>query len=923
MNVLSETIKLLLAPPGGLVYHLLILFTLEAILGMAVGGWRRRRAGGPEQISGIFVVAVGGMLLVRLILIAVALTSLSGTYSAVTILPPLDRALNMAVMALLVWALLPWGRSGDVSWLLPVLGLVGTAIAFVLFLPAWRGDLALNPSLVYNGSWQEVIWILAQLALLGLGVLGLLWRRGREWGLLSSVLVLLAIGQVLQLLFPDRTVHVAGWERLAQLMAFPLLAVAVYRRVIGDLSWRTRELEEVSQDSLGQIAGLIYLIESGQRTVASLDMAQVLDRAVHEVVRIVNVDICGLIYPVEKAENKGSLAAVYDRHSQGTANVVRFSLAEYPALEHAIKRKKQVSIDATADDAPVKGLYVLMGSIPVGPLLIQPLFYNNTVIGALLVGNPSSKRRFSSSQQKLCQALSRQLAVAIENAGCYQASQAESATLKAQLQERQEGHRRITAALQAQLQQTKEDAALFARRLEEAMSLVKRERQNAESLVQQVQKTEEERTQFEAEVKRVCREMQSLQHRLQVEASDTSDARGILETQLAQASDQIARMALKLRQQRELTSEAGVMLEELSVGLLATDEKGRVELANAVAERLLAQPRSRMLGKPIVQICKDVRWRDGIKQLFGDRAVAPEAKPEISFTVDRDDYPLAVRLRVLRKKDGQFVAIIAVLGESPGFEDARQARDRFLGALAQELRTPMTSITGYTDLLLGESVGVIGEMQRKFLQRIKANIERMGAMLNDLIGVTAIDSGQLHLEPELIDVSDAVREAIVSTQAQVEENDLSLELDLSPDLGTIEVDPNAFQQIVSNLLSNACKASPTGSEIRIETKGRVEDHATGAGRLVVSVTDSGGGIALQDQPRVFDRFYRAEEALIAGLGETGVGLSIVKALVEAHGGQVWVESEMGRGSTFAFSLPIATSRQDVSAGNESLPSPGG
>ena len=129
MNVVSETSKLLLAPPGGLVYHLLILFTLEATLGMAVGGWRRRRAGGPEQISGIFVVAVGGMLLVRLILIAVALTSLSGAYSAVTTIPPLDRALNMAVTALLVWALLPWGRSGDVSWLLPVLSLVGTAIA--------------------------------------------------------------------------------------------------------------------------------------------------------------------------------------------------------------------------------------------------------------------------------------------------------------------------------------------------------------------------------------------------------------------------------------------------------------------------------------------------------------------------------------------------------------------------------------------------------------------------------------------------------------------------------------------------------------------------------------------------------------------------------------------------------------------------
>lgn len=235
----------------------------------------------------------------------------------------------------------------------------------------------------------------------------------------------------------------------------------------------------------------------------------------------------------------------------------------------------------------------------------------------------------------------------------------------------------------------------------------------------------------------------------------------------------------------------------------------------------------------------------------------------------------------------------------------------------------MTSITGYTDLLLGESVGVIGEMQRKFLQRVKANIERMGAMLSDLIGVTAIDSGQLYLEPELIDLEDAIQEAIVGARAQVEEKDLTLKLGLELDVGTVEVDPNAFQQIVGNLISNACKVSPASSEIGIKANYRVEDHATGAARLVISVTDSGGGIALQDQPRVFDRFYRAEQALIAGLGETGVGLSIVKALVEAHNGQVWVESEMGRGSTFTFALPATAFPQDVSAENELLPLPGG
>lgn len=919
MTVVSETIKLLLAPPGGLVYHLLVLFALEAILGMAVGAWQRRRAGGPEEISGVFVAAAVGILLARLVLITVALAGLSETRSTVGVIPLLERALNTAVTVFLVWALLPWGRSRNLSWLFPCLGLAGTAIAFVLFLPTWQGDLVANPSLVYNGSWQEAIWIVAQLVLLGLAVMGLLWRRGREWGLPLAVLLFLAAGHVLQLLSPDLTVHVAGWERLAQLIAFPLLAVAIYRRVIGDLSWRARELEQVSQDSLSQIAGLIYLIESGQRTVASLDMADVLARAVREVVRILKVDICGLIFPVDDALGRASLAAVYDPQSQGTANVVKFRLAEHPALEHAIKRKKQVAIDGTANHAHVTGLYVLMGSIDVGPLLVQPLLCNSTVIGVLLLGNPSSRRQFTSSQQKLCQALSRQVAVAIENARRHQASQAELETLKAQLQERQKGHQRIQVALKSQLQQSKEDATHFARRLDEITGHIKRERQSAESLAKQLQQVEEERAQLEAQLSRARQEF----HSLQQQVADGPGARAVLETQLARASDQISQMALKLRQQQSRTSVADVVLDALSVGFLITDKDGRIKEVNAVAEQLLAQPVQRMVGRPIGEICDDVRWRDGLEQLFGGQTATSEAKPDVSLTMDREGHPLAVSLRVLHSENGTFAGVIAVLGEPIEAEDARQARDRFLGALAQELRTPMTSITGYIDLLLGESVGVIGEMQRKFLQRVKANIERMGAMLNDLIGVTAIDSGQLYIEPELIDLEDAIQEAIVGARAQVEEKDLTLKLGLEPDVGTVEVDPTAFQQIVGNLISNACKVSPASSEIGIKANYRVEDHATGAARLVISVTDSGGGIALQDQPRVFDRFYRAEQALIAGLGETGVGLSIVKALVEAHNGQVWVESEMGRGSTFTFALPATAFPQDVSAENELLPLPGG
>jgi signal transduction histidine kinase len=701
---------------------------------------------------------------------------------------------------------------------------------------------------------------------------------------------------------------------LAQLIAFPLLAVATYRRVVLDLSLRTDELEAVSQDSLSQIAGLIALIESGQRTVASLDVEQVLARAVREVVRLVRVDICGLVFPVDFAQGKASLAAVYSPLSQGAADVVPFSLAERPALEHALRRKKKVVLDAVVDNAQLKGLYVLMGSIGVGPLLIQPLIYDGAVIGALLLGNDTSQQPFTTGQQKLCQALSRQVAVAIENARRYRVSVTERQALAVQFEEHQKENRRIQTALKTQLQQSQDDATQFARRLDEATAYIKRGQQSSAGVAKQLRQAEEKSLRLETELNDARQQIQTLQGQI----ARTSDVRETLEAQLAQTRGQISEMA---HWKPSPTSLTDAVLNALSFGLVIADENGRIDVVNAAAEQLLAQPGVQLLGQPIGEVCDDARWREGISRLFDDQANVSGSWP-VSFNIEGQGSLVTVDMGILRDEDGRATAVMAVLGEPTGTVEAQQARDKFLGALAQELRTPMTSITGYTDLLLSESVGIIGEMQRKFLQRIKANIERMGSMLSDLIGVTAIDSGELYLELESIDVATAVQEAIAGARAQLDERDLSLQLDLEQDMGTIEADPSAFHQIVSNLISNACKASPVGAEIGVKACYVDDDQAPGPSRLVISVIDSGGGVAPHDQPRVFDRFYRAEQALIAGLGETGVGLSIVKALVEAHDGQVWVESEMGRGSVFSFALPVTAAQRKVASEND-LPSLGG
>jgi signal transduction histidine kinase len=258
---------------------------------------------------------------------------------------------------------------------------------------------------------------------------------------------------------------------------------------------------------------------------------------------------------------------------------------------------------------------------------------------------------------------------------------------------------------------------------------------------------------------------------------------------------------------------------------------------------------------------------------------------------------------------------VTILYDITSEAESQQARDEFVASLSQELRTPMTSITGYTDLLLGESVGFIGDMQRKFLQRIKANIERMGSMLNDLIGVTAIDAGQLEIRPTVVDMAEIIEDTIIGARAQLEENEITLNMHLPDNMPPVEADLDSVRQIMSNLLGNAIKSTPASGTIDVSVSTvNAEDEISLNGDynsfLQISIRDSGGGIAEKDIGRVFERFYQAERPLIEGLGETGVGLAIVKSLVEAHGGTVWVESEIGEGSTFHFLLPVSDQFDD-------------
>jgi signal transduction histidine kinase len=238
-----------------------------------------------------------------------------------------------------------------------------------------------------------------------------------------------------------------------------------------------------------------------------------------------------------------------------------------------------------------------------------------------------------------------------------------------------------------------------------------------------------------------------------------------------------------------------------------------------------------------------------------------------------------------------------------------------INSIAQDFRQPLSSIVGYTDLLLGESVGLLGAMQRKFLERVKASTERLGILMNELVQVVTIDDGGVDQTLVSVNLRPVIDDAIGNINAQIKEKNISLEVNLPEKLPEIRSNQDALLQILSNLLENACLASPIDGEIKVS--GSIEQVEGEPPYMLISVTDQGGGIDNADIPRVFLRRYKMENPLIHGVGDTGVGLSIVKSLVELLKGRVWVDSEPGVGSCFSVLLPLAEEKTGSSTSNNS------
>jgi signal transduction histidine kinase len=234
-------------------------------------------------------------------------------------------------------------------------------------------------------------------------------------------------------------------------------------------------------------------------------------------------------------------------------------------------------------------------------------------------------------------------------------------------------------------------------------------------------------------------------------------------------------------------------------------------------------------------------------------------------------------------------------------EVASTHKSQFLANMSHELRTPLNAILGYTELILDQIYGEVPEKIRDVLDRVQQSGRHLLSLINDILDVSKIEAGQLMLALNDYSMRDVVYSVLTGVESLAAEKKLTLDVMVSPDLPLARGDERRIAQVLLNLVGNAIKFTEEG-EVRVQ--------ATAAdGEFVVSVSDTGPGIAEADQQKIFEEFQQADSSSTRKKGGTGLGLAIVKRIVEMHGGRVWVESILGKGSTFTFTLPVRVERQ--------------
>ncbi|MGY3749679.1 cell wall metabolism sensor histidine kinase WalK [Vagococcus acidifermentans] len=342
------------------------------------------------------------------------------------------------------------------------------------------------------------------------------------------------------------------------------------------------------------------------------------------------------------------------------------------------------------------------------------------------------------------------------------------------------------------------------------------------------------------------------------------------------------------------------VLTHMTDGVIGTDRRGNVIIINETALSLLETTNEEALGKSILDLL-DIRGEYSFRMLL-------EEQEEILLDFSASEFDqviLRADFAIIRRESGFISGLVCVLHDVTEQTKAEQERRQFVSNVSHELRTPLTSMRSYIEALV-DGAWQSPEVAPQFLKVTQEETERMIRMINDLLQLSRMDTQKMTLQVELVNLNELFNYVLDRFDMVIknEGRNYDIKREFTKRSLWVEIDADRMIQVLDNILNNAMKYSPAGGTITCRL---LETHKN----VIISISDQGLGIPKKDLGRVFDRFYRVDKARSRAMGGSGLGLAISKEAVKAHGGNIWVESEEGKGSTFFISLPYEPYEEEI------------
>ena len=896
-NILSQITSLLVEPSGSMVYHLVIAFIFISVLQPAMSiipveqsSQRRRR----------LIIGISLLIVSRLVMFAFSLTAIMQSSVMSATLGVIELVVLAFDLVVIIWlfAFPDDNRTGDIGLTLFALAVLAAGVVSAIFWSLQGEDAALGQSRLILG-WQIGTTLVT---IVGLVTLFTSKTPARMQGIIMLSIVL--IGEVIQLFNP-----VSGSflpiSRLAHLVAFPLLVgilqnyfpvpeaepERVEYQTYPVMEFTPEIIEEIKEDrpdaadmvtapltmpvpedapklerepvGSANKALDLHIYQNGLAMAAANTPKQICQLFTRLTAHALVADLCLLLTPPDQNQQV-HLVCGYDLIVQETLQATSFDSTLIPRFEKLFQNARPIHVLDQGNEKMHDFAQVLQVH-DVNNLLAYPVLNEDEhVIAAVVLVSPYSRHIWDANDQEYLKAA--------------------GPTINAVLQKALAPHQNVRAVenLQQELQLSNTDKQRLITEREDLENQIAELTARLENSVsaQEVDDLIEQKTLLESTMQVLEEENQDLEARV---------------IELIDKAKELADEHAKLLEEKELDATQETVSQETQAQIdaltNANDDLARKnieinrqseEMAIRMAE-LTEENRNLMLN--LNQI-KTSQANDTVSTEALEEALAKAGEYETQLAEAQEALDALIQFKTTNSD-----------------ELVPEEQSEVIASIAQELRQPLSSISGYTDLLISESVGILGALQKKFLERVKASTERMHQLIDDLVQVATLDSGKYLFTVQPLELLEVIDTAVETTSAQFREKEISLRVDIAPDLPKMHTDKDALQQILLHLMHNAGAATPAKGEIMLKAKryDKTQDDV-----ILMSVTDTGDGIPKEELPRVFSRLYRADNPLIEGVGDTGVGLSIAKTLTEALGGRIWVESTRGSGSTYSVLLPVTS-----------------